>query len=96
MIYISIGLSNPWSNPFDNLWNKSGNLTKNKSWEAELLRGRQLIGFTVGYTVRQDHAGLNLEVGLFGYSISFMIYDNRHWDSITGTWEVYEHNQTNN
>ena len=95
MIYISIGLSNPWGNPFSNLWNQSGCLTKNKSWELELLKGRQLVGFEFGYTMRQSHAGLNLEVALLGYSISFQIYDNRHWDHTTNNWEVYANNQTN-
>lgn len=80
MIHISLGLSNPWGTPFDNLWNSSGRLTTNKSWELELLKGRQLIGFEFGYTMRQSHAGLTLELALSGYSIAFQIYDNRHWD----------------
>jgi len=80
MIHVSFGLSNPWGAPFDNLWNRFGRLTKNKSWELELLKGKQLVGFEVGYTVRQSHAGLNLELALLGYSVAFQIYDNRHWD----------------
>jgi hypothetical protein len=44
------------------------------------LVGKQLVGFEVGYTVRQSHAGLNLELALLGYSVAFQIYDNRHWD----------------
>ena len=80
MIHASFGLSTPWGTPFDNLWNRFGRLTKNKSWELELLKGRQLIGFEVGYTMRQSHAGLSLELALLGYSIAFQIYDNRHWD----------------
>jgi hypothetical protein len=89
MIYISFGLSNPWGTPFNNLWCKSGQLTKNKSWEAELTKTREFVGFTFGYTMRQSHAGLNLEVALFSYNISLHIYDNRHWDQTTNTWEVY-------
>lgn len=80
MIYVSFGLSNPWGTSFNNIWNQSGRLTKNKSWELELLKGRQIIGFEFGYTMRQSHAGLSLELALLGYSISFHIYDNRHWD----------------
>jgi len=80
MIYISIGLSNPWGTSFDNLWNRAGRVTKNKSWELELLKGQQLIGFTFGYTMRRDHAGLSIELALLGYSIAFQTYDNRHWD----------------
>ena len=90
MIYISAGVSNPWGKPFKNLWNKSGMLTKHKAWEAELLQGRQIVGFTLGYTMRQDHAGVDLEIALLGYSLSFMIYDTRHWNTETGNWEVYD------
>ena len=89
MIHLSLALSNPWGMPFDNLWNRSGRLTKNKSWELELLKGRQLIGFEFGYTMRQSHAGLTLELALLGYSISFQIYDNRHWNGNTNDWEQY-------
>lgn len=88
MIHISFGLSNPWSKYFNNLWNRSGMITQHKAWEAELLQTRQLVGFQLGFTVRQDHAGLDLEVGLFGYSISFQIYDTRHWDYQNACWEV--------
>ena len=89
MIHISFGLSNPWGNAFDNLWNKSGMLTRHKAWEAEILQTRELIGFEIGYTMRQDHAGLNLDLSLFGYSISFQIYDTRHWDYVLNKWETY-------
>lgn len=90
MIYISVGLSNPWGRPFDNLWNRSGSLTKNKSWEAEFCVTRTMIGFEFGYTCRQSHAGLTLEISLLGRSLSFQVYDNRHWNHTTNTWEIYD------
>ena len=89
MIYISFRLSNPWGRPFNNLWNRSGLITNHMAWEAEILQTRQLIGFEINYTRRQDHAGLTLELALFGRSISFQIYDTRHWNPETGTWEVH-------
>lgn len=95
MIHISFGLSNPWSKSFDNLWSRSGRLTKNTGWELELLKGRQLIGFEFGYTMRQSHAGLTLELALLSYSISFQIYDTRHWDYTANNWEVHVDDQVN-
>ena len=89
MIHISFGLSNPWGRPFDNLWNRSGLITNHKAWEVELLQTRQVIGFEFSYTRRQSHAGLTVELALFGYSASFMIYDTRHWNPETGAWEVH-------
>jgi hypothetical protein len=48
---------------------------------------RTLIGFEFSYTRRQSHAGLTVELALLGYSLSFMIYDTRHWNQETGAWE---------
>lgn len=59
------------------------------AWEVEVLQTRQLIGFEINYTRRQDHAGLTVEIALFGRSISFQIYDTRHWNHKTGAWEVH-------
>ena len=89
MIHLSFGLSNPWGRPFDNLWNKSGLITNHTAWEVELLQTRTLIGFEFSLTRRQSHAGLTVELALFGYSASFMIYDTRHWNTETGAWEVH-------
>ena len=89
MIHISFELSNPWGRPFDNLWNRSGLITNHKAWEVELLQTRTLIGFEFSLTRRQSHAGLTVELALFGYSASFMIYDIRHWNPETGAWEVH-------
>ena len=89
MIYLSFRLSNPWGRPFNNLWNRSGLITCHKAWEAEVLQTRQLIGFEFSYTRRQDHAGLTVALALFGRSISFQIYDTRHWNTETGAWEVH-------
>ena len=89
MIHISFGLSNPWGRPFDNLWNKSGLITNHTAWEVELLQTRTLIGFEFSLTRRQSHAGLTVELAVLGRSVSFRIYDTRHWNHKTGAWEVH-------
>jgi len=90
MIHIRFGLSNPWGRPFENLWNRSGPIARYTAWEAELLQTSQLIGFEFSYTRRQSHAGLTVELAVLGRSLSFMIYDTRHWDYKTSTWEKYD------
>jgi hypothetical protein len=45
-----------------------------------------------GWTVQQDHAGLDIELGLLGYNAHFNFYDNRHWDSKKKAWQTYEEN----
>ena len=89
MIHISVGLSNPWGRPFDNLWNRSGLITTHKAWEIELLQTRTMIGFELSFTQRQSHAGLTVELAVLGRSVCFTIYDTRHWNHETGTWEVH-------
>ena len=89
MIHISFGLSNPWGQPFDNLWNRSGLITNHQAWDVELVQTRELIGFEFSFTRRQSHAGLTVELAVLGRSISFRIYDTRHWNPETGAWEVH-------
>jgi len=48
-----------------------------------------LVSFMFNWTVRQSHAGLDLELGLFGYNVHFNFYDNRHWNSKEGRWMFY-------
>jgi hypothetical protein len=42
----------------------------------------------LGFTHRRDHAGLDFELALFGYGVHFMIYDERHWNWETNSWET--------
>ena len=88
MIHISVGLSNPWGRPFDNLWNRSGLITAHKAWEIELLQTRTMIGFELSFTQRQSHAGLTVELAVLGRSVCFTIYDTRHWNHKNGAWET--------
>jgi hypothetical protein len=59
--------------------NRHGSITSNKMWEFEILKTNLLFGFTLEFKTHTDHAGLNLELGMFGYELSFMIYDTRHY-----------------
>ena len=91
MISINFNLRNPWSNTFKNLWCRSYvTRFKNKFIELEVTKDFTLISFMFNWTIRQSHAGLDLELGLFGYNIHFNFYDIRHWDQTTQKWEVYE------
>ena len=88
MISFNFNLRNPWSTTFKNLWCRAYSTPfKHRFIELELTQNCNLISFVFGYTVRQDHAGLTLEAGLFGYCLHFQFYDNRHWDYARGEWE---------
>ena len=91
MISLNFNIRNPWSNTFKNLWCQSYSTPfKNKFIELEVTRDSTLVSFMFNWTIRQSHAGLDLEVGLFGYNVHFQLYDNRHWNTETGCWVRYD------
>ena len=91
MISINFNLRNPWSNTFKNLWCCAYETPlKNKYVELEFTKDFTLVSFMFNWTVRQSHAGLDLEVGLFGYNVHFNFYDRRHWDCDNNCWETHE------
>ena len=87
MISLNFNLRNPWSNTFKNLWCRAYKVTENKSLELEVTRDFTLVTFMFNWTVRQSHAGLDLELGLFGYCVHFNFCDNRHWIIEKGRWQ---------
>jgi hypothetical protein len=89
MIYININIRNPWSSRFENVINRSGAITKNKSWEIELLKTDNMFRLEFQFTIMQDHAGLGLELGLLGWELHIGIHDNRHWNYTDKCWEIY-------
>lgn len=90
MIIFNFNLRNPWSKKFKNLWNRVYQTPfENKFIELEVTKDFTLVSFMFNWTVRQSHAGVDLELGLLGYCVHFQFYDNRHWDSYTNTWEIY-------
>lgn len=91
MININFTIRNPWSNQFKNIWNRSWSTPfKNKFIELEVIKDVTLISFQFNWTIRQSHAGLELEAGLFGYCIQFNLYDSRHWDYDNNCYELYQ------
>jgi hypothetical protein len=91
MIYLSFTLSNPFSNRFTCVYEKTGKTwNPHKFWDLTICKNSSIIGFTFDFNMRQDHAGSGLEIELFGLSIEYRFYDCRHWDYKNGCWEVYE------
>lgn len=85
------------TNPFDRweffkpLGSVSGLLFWHKAWELEhSYMSTMLIDIDTNLTIRRDHAGLNITVGLLGYGIHFSIYDTRHWNYDLNQWVAYD------
>lgn len=88
MIYFNFNIRNPkWTERFTNVkcWHGS-TFVKNKYWEVEIIKCDNILRIEFEFTIRQDHAGINLELGLLGYEIHFTLYDNRHWDYENNRW----------
>ena len=92
MILLHLSLSNPWAKEnFKNLFCRSGMITKHKAWEFEVCRhAYDIVKIDFQWSVKSDHAGPSLELCLFGYGVEAKIYDTRHWNRETNSWEVYE------
>ena len=90
MISFNFNLRSPWSNEFKNIWCRAYETPfKHKYIELEFYKDVTVVSFMFNWTVRQDHAGLDIDLGLFGYNIHFNFYDNRHWNSEEGRWMRY-------
>jgi hypothetical protein len=92
MIYFNINIRNPrWWNRWEGIKHWSGSTPfKHKFWEVQFMKNSELFRIEFNWTVQQDHAGVQLELGLFGYQLDFNFYDNRHWDTETNSWKVYD------
>lgn len=90
MIYLNFTIRNPWSDQFKNVCAKSGKISKNKAWEFEIYRSDTVAEFETRVTIREDHAGVKLGLGLFGWTVNAQIYDIRHWNYDTKQWVKYD------
>ena len=91
MLYLNLNIRNPkWWDRFENLKCWVGDtFVKHKYWEVEVIKNDNLLRIEFEVTTQQDHAGVNLELGLLGYEVHFTVYDNRHWNHEEHRWMVY-------
>lgn len=91
MISFNLNLRNPWSDKFKTLRSYTYITPfKNKFIELEFYKDSSVVSFNFNWTVRQSHAGLDLELGVFGYCVRFNFYDSRHWNYEKKAWKIYE------
>lgn len=91
MIYLSFSFTNPFSNRFSAVYEKTGKTwNPHKFWEFSVQKDNSILKGWFEFTIRQDHAGLNFEFGILGWGVNFVLYDHRHWDDENNCWENYE------
>ena len=90
MSYFGVRLANPWAkNAFDNIYTFTRPISKNKFIEIELLEINAIVEANITWSHRCDHAGLTLELGLFGTTLTIALLDCRHWDNEKNRWVRY-------
>jgi hypothetical protein len=90
MISFNFYLSNPFSNRWANVFSRSTNIGKHKAVEFEIFRDNAIVSLMFRLSARQSHAGIMLDIGLFGYSVSVQYYDTRHWNEEAGRYYDYD------
>ena len=86
MINFSFNIRNPFSDRWETLSHWSWQISRHKWIELQFDRGNDILGMTVRFTARQDHAGAFVSVSLLSYEAMLHFYDSRHWDYERGDW----------
>ena len=90
MINFRFSLESPWWDRFANIKAWSGKTPwKNKFWEVQVMKSDDIVAFDLRISAMTDHAGIDLWLGLLGFSVNLQFYDSRHWDHDSGAWKVY-------
>lgn len=90
MIDFSFNISHPFEVEFKNFWCKYWDTPfKHKFVELEVHTTETLIGCNFLWTTRRDHAGVDIQLSVFGICVHFNFYDNRHWNHDEGRWMCY-------
>lgn len=87
MINVSIRLKNPFSNRWKVILSKSNNLSATKAAEINLYKTPHICNIEFDLSIRQDHAGIRMSLGFLGYDIEFTMYDVRHWNYKSNSWD---------
>lgn len=90
MIYFGFNITNPWSHRWDTIFYKDKLFANKKGGEIQVVKDNTIVGFSFRLATRCDHAGVSLDIGLFGYTAMFNFYDTRHWNTEAGRYFVYD------
>lgn len=90
MIAFNFSIRNPFSDRWNTIYYKDQLFGKHKSGEIQVIKDNTVIALSFCFTTRTDHAGVDLDLGLLGYTVMLACRDTRHWDEETDTWKVYD------
>ena len=87
MTLLQFNISNPLSDTWTILWNKSKLIGNNKAVEFNGYLTNHIINVDFNFKPVGDHGGVRIMLGLFGFDVELHFYDTRHWNYVTNTWE---------
>jgi len=71
-------------------WDKTFSITPNRFLEFQLMDSSKFIGIDMSVSDKEDHAGLNINLALFGYEFDINFRDSRHWNYDENRWFRYD------
>jgi hypothetical protein len=67
-----------------------GTITENKCWEIDISTSQyNSFDFRLTFSTKVDHAGLKFCFAVCKFELRASIYDHRHWNYETDSWEKY-------
>lgn len=89
MFQLKIHIENPLAKEeFKNFFSRCYKISKNKFFEFEVTRHSiMLLDLDLSYRTKRDHGGLEINLGMLSYSLSFRVLDYRHWDYKNNRWQ---------
>ena len=70
-----------------NIYNHNRIHSREISFESNVCN---FIGATFDCSWKTDHAGVHVDITLFGWLFAVTFYDVRHWNDIDDCWESYD------
>ena len=73
---------------FTNFYSRTIKLSEHKFIELEsMYSGQHLFRFSLDLNWRgEDHAGPEIELGVWGHEVRLKLYDHRHWNTEKNRW----------
>jgi len=81
MISFSFNIDYTGDTEFKNFWHRSWSTPlPHKFVELEIHTSTSIVGLNFDLTTQCDHAGLDIQISVFGRTVHFSFYDSRHWN----------------
>ena len=80
MINFNFSIDNPWSQRWRTMFCKFGLLGQTTAWEFNGYKTDHVISIYFKLSVRGDHPGVFIMLGLLGHELELSVYDTRHED----------------